>query len=41
MDKAEAYYFRSRVYEKLGKSDLAAADKKMSDSLGFKPEEND
>jgi tetratricopeptide (TPR) repeat protein len=41
MDKGEAYYFRSRVYEKLGKSDLAAADKKMSDSLGFKPEEND
>jgi len=41
LDKGEAYYFRAQVYDKMGKADLAAADKKMSDSLGFKPDDND
>jgi tetratricopeptide (TPR) repeat protein len=34
----ENFYYRAKVYDALGKSDLAAVDRKMAQELGFVPE---
>jgi tetratricopeptide (TPR) repeat protein len=40
--RAEAMYYRALVYEKTGKADLAAADRKSIEQLGgYKPESDD
>jgi tetratricopeptide (TPR) repeat protein/thioredoxin-related protein len=37
----EATYYRAKLYEKLGKSDLAQKDREYAENLGFEPEASD
>jgi tetratricopeptide (TPR) repeat protein len=37
MLEGEAYYYRAKVYEATGKEDLAAADRKKVETLGYRP----